>query len=153
VKEFKGSLSAEHGVGIARTEYMREQLGDELLGAMREIKRIFDPRDRMNPGKIFGTGNFRIDSSLRENFTRANRTAIQRPGSPLLSKISHSSAISSSATAAAVVGRTRPRCVLPSSQPAKKSCPPAAGLTLFGKFCNGARTGTIRWNLRNWMRR
>src|SRR5205085_7013202 len=70
VKQFKGSLSAEHGVGIARTEYMREQLGDELLGAMREIKRIFDPGDRMNPGKIFGAGNFRIDSSLRENFTR-----------------------------------------------------------------------------------
>src|SRR5436189_2156688 len=70
VKQFKGSLSAEHGVGIARTEYMREQLGDELLGAMREIKRIFDPRGRMNPGKIFGTGKFQIDSSLRENFTR-----------------------------------------------------------------------------------
>jgi FAD/FMN-containing dehydrogenase/Fe-S oxidoreductase len=70
VRQFKGSLSAEHGVGIARTEYMREQLGDELLGAMREIKRIFDPRERMNPGKIFGTGNFRIDSSLRENFAR-----------------------------------------------------------------------------------
>jgi FAD/FMN-containing dehydrogenase/Fe-S oxidoreductase len=70
VKQFKGSLSAEHGVGIARTAYMREQLGDELLGAMREIKHIFDPRDRMNPGKIFGTGNFRIDSSLRENFTQ-----------------------------------------------------------------------------------
>ncbi len=31
VRQFKGSLSAEHGVGIARTEYMREQLGDELL--------------------------------------------------------------------------------------------------------------------------
>src|SRR6059058_491200 len=70
VRQFKGSLSAEHGVGIARTEYMRDQLGDELLGAMREIKRIFDPRGRMNPGKIFGTGNFQIDSSLRENFTR-----------------------------------------------------------------------------------
>jgi FAD/FMN-containing dehydrogenase/Fe-S oxidoreductase len=70
VKQFKGSLSAEHGVGIARIQYMREQLGDELLGAMREIKRIFDPRGRMNPGKIFGTGNFQIDSSLRENFTR-----------------------------------------------------------------------------------
>src|SRR2546429_2324887 len=80
VKEFKGSLSAEHGVGIARTEYMREQLGDELLGAMREIKRIFDPRDRMNPGKIFGTGNFRIDSSLRENFTRP----IELPFAPRL---------------------------------------------------------------------
>src|SRR5437879_5443413 len=34
VQQFKGSLSAEHGVGIARTEYMREQLGDELLAAM-----------------------------------------------------------------------------------------------------------------------
>src|SRR6266581_474932 len=30
VRQFKGSLSAEHGVGIARTEYMHEQLGDEL---------------------------------------------------------------------------------------------------------------------------
>jgi Fe-S oxidoreductase len=80
VKQFKGSLSAEHGVGIARTEYMHEQLGDELLGAMREIKRIFDPRDRMNPGKIFGTGNFRIDSSLRENFTRP----IELPFAPRL---------------------------------------------------------------------
>src|SRR5438477_10340050 len=70
VKQFKGSLSAEHGVGIARTEYMREQLGDGLVGAMREIKRIFDPCNRMNPGKIFGSGTFQIDMSLRENFAR-----------------------------------------------------------------------------------
>src|SRR5437899_4956377 len=53
VQQFKGSLSAEHGVGIARTEYMREQLGDELLGVMREIKRAFDPKNIFNPGKIF----------------------------------------------------------------------------------------------------
>src|SRR6184192_1359502 len=53
VRQFKGSLSAEHGVGIARTEYMREQLGDELLGVMREIKRAFDPKNIFNPGKIF----------------------------------------------------------------------------------------------------
>src|SRR5262245_20849833 len=70
VKQFKGSLSAEHGVGIARTEYMRDQLGDRLFGAMREIKRIFDPRDRMNPGKIFASDAFQIDASLRENFAR-----------------------------------------------------------------------------------
>src|SRR5437870_7426694 len=80
VKQFKGSLSAEHGVGIARTEYMREQLGDELLGAMRKIKRIFDPRNRMNPGKIFGASNFRIDSSLRENFAQP----IELPFTPRL---------------------------------------------------------------------
>ncbi len=71
VKQFKGSLAAEHGVGIARTEYMREQLGDELLGLMREIKRLFDPHGRMNPGKIFDDSRARIDRNLRENFQRS----------------------------------------------------------------------------------
>jgi FAD/FMN-containing dehydrogenase/Fe-S oxidoreductase len=80
VKQFKGSLSAEHGVGIARTEYMREQLGDRLFGTMREIKRIFDPRDRMNPGKIFGSTTLQIDASLRDNFARP----IELPFTPRL---------------------------------------------------------------------
>jgi FAD/FMN-containing dehydrogenase/Fe-S oxidoreductase len=83
VREFKGSLSAEHGVGIARTEYMRDQLGDELLEVMREIKRAFDPKNIFNPGKIFEVGSARcdvptpqrgvpsrIDNHLRENLTR-----------------------------------------------------------------------------------
>src|SRR5262252_254812 len=70
VRQFKGSLSAEHGVGIARTEYMRDQLGDELLGVMREIKRMFDPKNIFNPGKIFEDGRHKIDNHLRENFTR-----------------------------------------------------------------------------------
>ena len=70
VKQFKGSLSAEHGVGIARTEYMEEQLGAELLGLMREIKSTFDPKNAFNPGKIFNDGRSRVDANLRENFTR-----------------------------------------------------------------------------------
>jgi FAD/FMN-containing dehydrogenase/Fe-S oxidoreductase len=70
VRQFKGSLSAEHGVGIARTEYMREQLGDELLGVMREIKRVFDPKNIFNPGKIFDAGTHKIDNYLRRNFTQ-----------------------------------------------------------------------------------
>ena len=69
VREFKGSLSAEHGVGIARAEYMREQLGDSLLNVMREIKRTFDPKNIFNPGKIFGFA-YKIDNHLRNNFTR-----------------------------------------------------------------------------------
>ena len=80
VKQFKGSLSAEHGVGIARTEYMREQLGDELLDAMREIKRIFDPKNIFNPGKIFGDGRHKIDNHLRDNFERP----IKLPFEPVL---------------------------------------------------------------------
>ena len=69
VRQFKGSLSAEHGVGIARTEYMRDQLGDALLNVMREIKQTFDPKNIFNPGKIFGFA-YRIDNHLRNNFTR-----------------------------------------------------------------------------------
>jgi len=69
VRQFKGSLSAEHGVGIARTEYMREQLGDALLNVMREIKRTFDPKNIFNPGKIFGFA-YKIDNHLRNNFTK-----------------------------------------------------------------------------------
>jgi FAD/FMN-containing dehydrogenase/Fe-S oxidoreductase len=69
VRQFKGSLSAEHGVGIARTEYMREQLGDTLLNIMREIKSAFDPKNIFNPGKIFGFA-YKIDNHLRLNFTR-----------------------------------------------------------------------------------
>jgi FAD/FMN-containing dehydrogenase/Fe-S oxidoreductase len=86
VRQFKGSLSAEHGVGIARTEYMREQLGDKLLGVMREIKRAFDPKNVFNPGKIFADGSepdghqHKIDNHLRENFTRS----LELPFQPVL---------------------------------------------------------------------
>lgn len=80
VRQFKGSLSAEHGVGIARTEYMREQLGDALLGVMQEIKRTFDPKNIFNPGKIFSDGRHKIDNHLRENFERP----IELPFEPVL---------------------------------------------------------------------
>jgi FAD/FMN-containing dehydrogenase/Fe-S oxidoreductase len=77
VRQFKGSLSAEHGVGIARTEYMRDQLGDELLAVLREIKRAFDPKNIFNPGKIFEDGRHKIDNHLRENFTRPLKLPFQ----------------------------------------------------------------------------
>jgi FAD/FMN-containing dehydrogenase/Fe-S oxidoreductase len=80
VRQFKGSLSAEHGVGIARTEYMRDQLGDELLGVLREIKQMFDPKNIFNPGKIFADGCHKIDNHLRENFTRP----LELPYQPVL---------------------------------------------------------------------
>ena len=65
VRQFKGSLSAEHGVGMARTEYMAEQVGDELLDVMRQIKGSFDPKNLFNPGKLFSDGRFKIDNHLR----------------------------------------------------------------------------------------
>jgi FAD/FMN-containing dehydrogenase/Fe-S oxidoreductase len=65
VSRFKGSLAGEHGVGIARTEFMAEQLGDGLLGVMREIKASFDPHNLFNPGKVVPDGRFKIDDNLR----------------------------------------------------------------------------------------
>ncbi len=65
VREYKGTLAGEHGVGIARTEYMPEQVGEDLLGVMREIKSAFDPHNLFNPGKIIPDGRYHIDSELR----------------------------------------------------------------------------------------
>jgi FAD/FMN-containing dehydrogenase len=65
IRQFKGSLAAEHGVGIARTEFLAEQLGPELLGVMRGVKELFDPANQFNPGKLLDTGRFKCDRDLR----------------------------------------------------------------------------------------
>jgi Fe-S oxidoreductase len=80
VRQFKGSLAAEHGVGMARTEYMAEQVGDELLGVMRQIKQLFDPANLFNPGKIFSDGRFKIDNHLRVE----SETRLRLPFEPTL---------------------------------------------------------------------
>jgi FAD/FMN-containing dehydrogenase/Fe-S oxidoreductase len=66
VAQFRGSLAAEHGVGIARSEFMAEQLGDGLLGLMRQVKTSFDPNNLFNPGKVIPDGRFKIDTELRQ---------------------------------------------------------------------------------------
>jgi FAD/FMN-containing dehydrogenase/Fe-S oxidoreductase len=80
VRQFKGSLAAEHGVGMARTEYMAQQVGDELLGVMRQIKDLFDPKNLFNPGKIFSDGRFKIDNHLRVE----SETRLRLPFEPAL---------------------------------------------------------------------
>ncbi|MGH3368044.1 MAG: FAD-linked oxidase C-terminal domain-containing protein [Nocardioidaceae bacterium] len=52
VREYGGVISSEHGDGLARSEFNRDVFGDELYEAMREVKRLFDPDGRLNPGKI-----------------------------------------------------------------------------------------------------
>ncbi|MCH6159149.1 FAD-binding and (Fe-S)-binding domain-containing protein [Streptomyces marispadix] len=52
VREYGGVNSSEHGDGLARSEFNREIFGDELYEAMRRVKGLFDPDDRLNPGKI-----------------------------------------------------------------------------------------------------
>ncbi|RKS06604.1 FAD/FMN-containing dehydrogenase [Nocardiopsis sp. Huas11] len=47
---YGGSLSGEHGDGQSRAELWPKMFGEELMPAFVEMKRIFDPDDRMNPG-------------------------------------------------------------------------------------------------------
>jgi FAD/FMN-containing dehydrogenase/Fe-S oxidoreductase len=52
VGEVGGSISGEHGDGIARSELLPKIFGPELIPAFAEFKNIFDPQNRMNPGII-----------------------------------------------------------------------------------------------------
>jgi glycolate oxidase len=49
---FGGTITGEHGIGSEKIQYMPLVFGDADLRAMRELKRIFDPDDICNPGKI-----------------------------------------------------------------------------------------------------
>jgi len=50
--ELGGSISGEHGIGIIRKKYLSLYLSNTEIELMREIKRIFDPNNILNPGKV-----------------------------------------------------------------------------------------------------
>ncbi len=52
VTGYGGSLSGEHGDGQSRAELLPIMFGDRVVAAFGEVKALFDPRNRMNPGKI-----------------------------------------------------------------------------------------------------
>jgi FAD/FMN-containing dehydrogenase/Fe-S oxidoreductase len=63
VVKYGGSLSGEHGDGQAKGELLPLMFGPELMDAMREFKRIWDPRNAMNPGKLIDA--YPLDRNLR----------------------------------------------------------------------------------------
>ncbi|WP_437821419.1 FAD-binding oxidoreductase [Sorangium sp. So ce1078] len=52
VKKYRGSISAEHGIGLLKKDYLPYSRTAEELAIMRSIKRVLDPLNLMNPGKI-----------------------------------------------------------------------------------------------------
>ena len=52
VLHFGGSLSGEHGDGLVRSEWNKKMFGPVVYEAFRQIKRAFDPRHLLNPGKV-----------------------------------------------------------------------------------------------------
>ena len=53
VSAMDGAISGEHGIGLAKSPFMHLQHGPAELNLMRRIKRLFDPNNILNPGKIF----------------------------------------------------------------------------------------------------
>jgi glycolate oxidase len=48
-----GTLTGEHGVGLLKRRWLRDELGDVQFELQRGIKRLFDPNGILNPGKVF----------------------------------------------------------------------------------------------------
>jgi FAD/FMN-containing dehydrogenase len=53
VQKYNGSISAEHGVGMTKRDYLAYSRSEAEIGYMKAIKAVFDPSGIMNPGKIF----------------------------------------------------------------------------------------------------
>ena len=73
VSRYGGSISGEHGDGQARGDLLRVMFGNEIVGAFREFKSIWDPEWKMNPGKV-------IDPYPRDHNLRLG--ADYRPADP-----------------------------------------------------------------------
>ncbi|WP_426811633.1 FAD-binding and (Fe-S)-binding domain-containing protein [Pseudomonas sp. WOUb67] len=63
VVRYGGSLSGEHGDGQAKGEYLRIMYSDEIMNAFAEFKSIWDPLNKMNPGKLIHA--MPVDANLR----------------------------------------------------------------------------------------
>jgi len=51
-----GSITGEHGVGMEKNELMSKLFSDDTLEMIRALKLLFDPDNRLNPGKVLPTG-------------------------------------------------------------------------------------------------
>jgi FAD/FMN-containing dehydrogenase len=53
VKSFGGSISAEHGIGLTKKDFLHYSRSPQEIAVMKNIKSVLDPHGIMNPGKIF----------------------------------------------------------------------------------------------------
>ncbi len=53
IQKYQGSVSAEHGVGLSKKPFLHYTRSTEEIDIMKSIKKIFDPDNILNPGKIF----------------------------------------------------------------------------------------------------
>ncbi|MDP6181827.1 MAG: FAD-linked oxidase C-terminal domain-containing protein, partial [SAR86 cluster bacterium] len=53
LRDFKGSVSAEHGIGMEKLPYLEISRTEEEINLMRTLKKSLDPNNILNPGKVF----------------------------------------------------------------------------------------------------
>jgi FAD/FMN-containing dehydrogenase/Fe-S oxidoreductase len=140
--EFRGVISGEHAVGLSRSSYVRQQLGD-LYPICRRIKELFDPKSILNPGKLItdappqAIDNLRPPSILKVQLDdrrkgagakRSKRTTAETPSPEILQTkpsptmlpiLDWSSSNSMESTAASCNGCGRCR----TTAPAERMCP------------------------------
>jgi len=63
-----GTVSGEHGIGLAKKEYLARQIGPGGVKVMKRIKKAFDPEGILNPGKIFDEGDESTKAHVEEGF-------------------------------------------------------------------------------------
>jgi Fe-S oxidoreductase len=68
VARYGGSFSGEHGDGQSRAELLPKMFGEELTQAFREFKAIWDPGNRMNPGKVIDANPILADLRLGADY-------------------------------------------------------------------------------------
>ena len=106
VCSYGGSLSGEHGDGQTRGELLPRMFGAEIIRAFGELKAIFDPDDRMNPGKVSRRpGSTRTCASAAPG----RRASTARCTSPTPRTTARSSRPPAVASASASAGSTRTR--------------------------------------------
>ena len=63
VVSYGGSISGEHGDGQSKAEFLPKMFGPTMMQAFGEFKAIWDPENKMNPGKLVNP--YRVDENLR----------------------------------------------------------------------------------------
>ena len=66
VLSLKGTITGEHGIGLAKRDYLEKAIGFSSVQMMNSLKNIFDPNNVLNPGKIFSP-KIRCEGPLPKN--------------------------------------------------------------------------------------